>query len=334
MRIRLATLMFSILALVGAWAGWIWYELSFPYYDRTAETFVDIPRGAGTSEIASALVARGVLRNKLPFTLYVRWYGLARHLRAGEYRFFAPARPAQIVQRLVQGDVFFRTLTVPEGLTARETIALMARNGFGKESDLLPLIGRVDWVADLDRRATSLEGYLFPETYRFSRHAAGEEMLKAMVAQFRHRTLSLLASDRLPAGWTLPEIVTLASMIEKEAKVQDERRLVASVLVNRLRIRMPLACDATIIYALKQAGTYDGNLHKSDMRMASPYNTYLHPGLPPGPIANPGIDSLQAALAPAASDFFYYVSRNDGTHFFSKDLQSHLLAVARFQKHK
>lgn len=334
MRLRLAWLIFSLLALTSIFAFWMRYELASPYYGPASETFVDIPHGAGTDEIAAALLAGGVLRHQLPFTLYVRWNELGRHLRAGEYRFVAPARPAQIVRRLVQGDVFFRTLTVPEGLTARETIALMARNGFGKESDLLELIGRVDWIADLDRRATSLEGYLFPETYRFSRHAAPEEMLKTMVAQFRQRTLSMLAADRLPDGWTIPEIVALASMIEKEAKIKDERQLVASVLVNRLRIKMPLACDATIIYALKQAGTYDGNLHKSDMRIASPYNTYLHPGLPPGPIANPGIESLQAALAPAASDFFYYVSRNDGTHFFSKDLQSHLLAVARFQKHK
>lgn len=334
MRLRLVWLIVSLLALTATFALWVRYELASPYYGCGSESFVDIPHGAGTGEIADMLIAGGVLRHKLPFTLFVRWKGLGRHLQAGEYRFVAPARPAEVVQRLVQGDVFFLTLTIPEGLTARETIALMSRNGLGKESDLLQLLGRVDWIADLDRRATSLEGYLFPETYRFSRHAGPEEMLKTMVAQFRQRTLPLLAPDRLPDGWTIPEIVTLASMIEKEAKIQEERRLVASVLVNRLRIRMPLACDATIIYALKQAGGYDGNLHKPDMRIASPYNTYLHPGLPPGPIANPGMESLQAAVAPANSNFYYYVSRNDGTHFFSENLQSHLLAVARFQKHR
>ncbi len=334
MRIRLSWLICGLLALAATWAIWMRHEFYTPYYGRSSETLVDIPHGAGTSQIAGLLVAEGILRHKLPFTLYVRWHRLSRSLRAGEYRFDAPARPAEVVRRLVRGDVYYRTLTIPEGLTAREIVALMARNGFGKESNLLKLIDRVDWIADIDDHATSLEGYLFPETYRFSSHAAPEDMLKSMVAQFRLKVMPLLAAGHLPAGWTIQKTVTLASMIEREAKINEERQLVASVLVNRLRLNMPLACDATIVYALKQTGEYDGNLHKSDMKITSPYNTYLHAGLPPGPISNPGILSIQAALAPAESDFLYYVSRNDGTHFFSKDLQTHLLAVSRYQKHR
>jgi len=322
----------AFLLLLGGPAIWLQHELNTPYFGAAGlGSFVDISRGAGIGAIADALKAGGALRHKLPFLLYVRWTGQARHLRAGEYRFTSPARPARIVQRLVQGDVYFRTVTIPEGLTARETIALLVRVGFSNEKEMEELINRVDWIADLDPRAGSLEGYIWPETYRFSRHTTPEEMLKAMVTQFRVRMSSLLAANPLPSGWSIPQIVTLASMIEKEAKTADERRLVASVLRNRLRLKMPLSCDPTIIYALKMAGTYAGSLHKANLGMASAYNTYTHPGLPPGPIANPGADSLQAALEPAPSDYLYYVSRNDGTHFFSKDLRTHLQAVARYQ---
>ena len=153
-----------------------------------------------------------------------------------------------------------------------------------------------------------------------------------MVSQFHRQIGFLLDKAPLPPGWNLSRIVILASMIEKEARIPEERRLVASVLVNRLRKRMLLACDPTIIYALKLAGTYDGNLRKVDLSLDSPYNSYLKPGLPPGPIANPGSESLLAALTPADSDYFYYVSRNDGTHVFSKDLRSHQQAVSRYQK--
>jgi UPF0755 protein len=329
-----AWLILALLAIAGSGAIWIRIELATPYLGPAAEVFVDIPRGAGAGGIADALTGAGVLRHKLPFMIYVRWTGSGGYLRAGEYRFAEPARTAQIVRRLVQGDVYSRSLTIPEGLTARETAALMARNGFGMESELSALLVRTDWISDLDPKAASLEGYLFPETYRFSRHATPEEMLKTMIAQFRQRTSATLSEGHLPPGWNLPAIVTLASMIEKEARIEPERALVSSVLANRIRLKMPLDCDATIIYALKQAGVYDGNLRRQDMRLSSPYNTYLHTGLPPGPIANPSLASLQAALEPAQTDYLYYVSRNDGTHVFSKDLRAHLLAVDRFQRHR
>jgi UPF0755 protein len=221
---------------------------------------------------------------------------------------------------------------VPEGLTAEETIELLSKNGLGNPTEMEQALLKTDWILDLDPKARNLEGYLFPETYRFSRKADSETIIKSMVHQFRVRIGKILASYPPASGWNVTRIVTLASMIEKEVKIPEEGPLVASVLVNRLEKGIPPACDATIIYAMKLAGTYEGRLRKADLGMESPYNSYLHLGLPPGPICNPGEGSLRAALRPAKTDYFYYVSRNDGTHQFSKDLQSHLHAVARFQK--
>ncbi len=314
-------------------AGWIALELRTRYFGSSArETFVEVPRGAGPAAIARVLADAGVIHRRLPFLIYVRWSNSARRLQAGEYKFTSAATPEEIVQRMVHGDVFTIPVTIPEGLTARETIQLIAASGLGNLNELEKALQRTDWIRDLDPAASSLEGYLFPETYSFSRKASSQEIVKAMVDQFKVRLARLTEEYPIPKNWSVSQIVILASMIEKEVKTSAERPLVASVLVNRLARGMPLGCDPTIIYALKFDNKYDGNIHKADLRIDSPYNTYLHPGLPPGPIANPGEESLKAALFHQKTDFLYYVSRNDGTHQFSKDIQSHLSAVARFQK--
>jgi UPF0755 protein len=312
---------------------WLERELNAPYYGANkAETFVEIPRGAKTADIAELLVKAGVIRHRIPFIGYVRWKNLSARLQAGDYRFASPATPIQILERLLRGDVYFITVTIPEGLTAHETVALIANAGVGKLALLEASLAHAEWVRDLAPASQNLEGYLFPETYHFSRHATSDDILKAMIDQCRLRLKKLLASCPLPPNLTVAQAVTLASMIEKEARNQEERFLVSSVLFNRLEKRMPLACDPTIIYALKLAGKYNGNIRKIDLEITSPYNTYIHTGLPPGPISNPGEESLRAALAPAKTDFLYFVARNDGTHQFSKDFRSHSLAVSQFQK--
>jgi UPF0755 protein len=322
-----------LVVVLGAIGIWLRSELEAPYYHNAApETFVDIPRGASNSEIADLLVTSGVLRTRLPFLLYLRYADLGRRIQAGEYRFSVSSTPKQIAQRLAKGDIYFRALTVPEGLTAEEVIELAAKNSLGKRAEMEQALLKTEWIRDLDPHAQNLEGYLFPETYRFGRKADSETIIKTMVRQFRAKLNRTMETYPLRSGWSISQIVILASMIEKEVKKPEEGPLVASVLVNRLDRKIPLACDATIIYAMKLAGIYEGHLGKADLGMASPYNSYIHLNLPPGPICNPGVASLRAALNPARTEYLFYVSRNDGTHQFSKDFDSHLRAVDKFQK--
>jgi UPF0755 protein len=330
------TAIWSTLALALA-AGiavlWLHIELTTPYYGaRSAEVFVEISGGAGARTVASLLADAGVVKSRFPFQTYVRWTGIDRHLKAGEYRFNVPATPLEVAQRIADGDIYFHSVTIPEGLTLQETVSVIVQAGLGKREELDRAMRRVDWIGDLDPLARSLEGYVFPDTYRFPRDVSADQIVQTAVRGFRNHFSALLSAHPLPAGWSPRRIVTLASMIEKETGAPSERPLVASVLVNRLDRRMPLACDPTIIYALKLAGRFDGNLRKKDLSLDSPYNTYVHAGLPPGPICSPGEESLRAALVPEPADYLYFVSRNDGTHQFSRDLGSHAEAVARYQK--
>jgi UPF0755 protein len=312
---------------------WLRSELETPYYHNPEpEVFVEIPRGASITETADLLMHFGVLRAHLPFLLYLRYSNSGRHIQAGEYRFSEAATPKQIAQRLIRGDVFFRALTVPEGLTAEETIELAVKDSLGNREEMEQTLLKTEWIRDLSPNAQNLEGYLFPETYRFRRKTDSETILKTMMQRFRIKLGKTMEAYPLRTGWSIAQIVILASMIEKEVKKPEEGPLVASVLTNRLDKKMPLACDATIIYAMKLAGTYKGHLGKRDLGMDSPYNSYLHPNLPPGPICNPGVASLRAALNPARTEYLYYVSKNDGTHQFSKDYASHSRAVDKYQR--
>jgi UPF0755 protein len=323
-----------IAAFAAAAAGfWLFSELKKPYFKaQTGELFVEIPRGASVDKVAGLLTDAGVLRHRLPFRIYMRYAKLGRSIQAGEYRFDRSASPRQIAGRLIRGDVYFRSITIPEGLTARETIALLTKNRLGDPDELERVLQKAELIADLAPGARNLEGFLFPETYRFRRQADSETIIRTMIGQFRLKFARVLQAHPIQEGWTLSRIVILASLIEKEVKRAQEGPMVASVLINRLDKNMPLGCDATIIYAMKLAGTYEGRLGKKDLAMESPYNSYRNIDLPPGPICNPGADSIRAALNPARTDYFYYVSRNDGTHQFSKDLRTHINAVNLFQR--
>jgi len=306
-------------------------ELHSPYYSaEEEEVFINIPPGTGASKITEMLKDQGVLHMRLPLRLWMRYHGVDRNLKAGEYRFSGKATPIEIAERLTRGDIYFRSITIPEGMTAMETVDLLASNGFGDREKLEAMLLRTDLIKDLNPNAKNLEGYLFPATYRFGRNDDEEAIIRAMVGQFRSRINRILTDSPLPDGLTVADIVVIASMIEKEARVSWERPIVASVIHNRLRIRMKLDIDATVVYAMKLAGTWDGRILRADLQMDSPYNTYIYRDLPPGPIGNPGESTIRAALNPARTDYLFYVARNDGTHHFSRDLQSHNNAVNRY----
>ena len=261
----IAVILIVCLAAVGIWFR---SELEKPYYHNSApEVFVDIPRGASLTGTADLLAHFGIIKKRLPFLLYCRIANPKRYIQAGEYRFAEAASPKQIARRLMRGDVFYRSLTIPEGLTAEEIIDLAEKNGLGKRAEMEQALEKIEWIRDLDPNAQNLEGYLFPETYRFSRKAVSKTIIKTMVNQFRKKIAETLASYPMPEGWNISKIVILASMIEKEVKNPEEGPLVASVLVNRLDKKMSLDCDATIIYAMKLAGIYEARLSKRDLEI-------------------------------------------------------------------
>jgi len=255
----------------------------------------------------------------------------ARPLKAGEYRFTDAMSPADVIEKLARGDVYLRPITFPEGLTISEMGAIFEQHGFGTAKEFVDAAKRAaPAIRDLDPGATSLEGYIFPETYSLPRYTTAPMLVEQMVERFKHVTAELRA-DALAHNTSVREIVTLASLVEKETAKPEERAIVAAVYRNRLRLGMPLQCDPTVIYALRQAGLYNGNLTRTNLQFDSRYNTYRYPGLPPGPIAAPGRASLEAAARPADVPYLYFVSKNDGSHVFATTLAEHNRNVQQYQ---
>ncbi len=302
-------------------------SLSWPYAGFEGETFVDIPRGTSAHAMARSLAEAGVVRYRWQFLL-ARALRPRLRLQAGEYRFARPASTWEVLDRLARGDVVFYELLVPEGSNMFDIAAALASLGIMSAEQFLRAARDPTLILDLAPRAPSLEGYLFPDTYRLSRHATPEEVCRQMTNRFRQVWASLGTQA------DVHETVTLASLIEKETALPQERPLVASVFLNRLRLGMPLQCDPTAIYAALLEDSYRGAIFRSDLERRQRYNTYQYPGLPPGPIANPGLESLKAALHPAQSDYIYFVALPDGSgaHQFSRDLNSHQRAVARYRR--
>jgi UPF0755 protein len=304
-------------------------ETAFRGYEAP-EVFVDLPPGSSTQSIGSRLVDAGVVRDRLSFRIALWETGAARRLKAGEYRFDQPMTPHEVVEKLARGDVYLLAVTFPEGLTIRDMAAIFEERGLGPAADFLRAARDPSEIRDLDPGARDLEGYLYPETYRLPRRATAKDLVGMMVKRFR-QVFAPLESDALARGFSPRRLVTLASLVERETGKPDERPIVAAVYANRLKIGMGLQCDPTVIYALARAGRYTGNLTHADLSFDSPYNTYRYAGLPPGPIASPGRTSLEAAAHPADVDFLYFVSRNDGSHEFARDLATHNRNVQKYQ---
>jgi UPF0755 protein len=321
-----------VVAAVAAAAAVIYERAAEPFkgYEAT-EQYVDLPPGANTRSIGDRLVQAGVVRDALTFRVALWRSGVARQLKAGEYRFDRPLSALDVVAKIARGEVYLSAITFPEGLTIDDMAALFEARGFGTAASFRSAASDRTLVADLDPQARDLEGYLFPETYALPRRASASDLVHMMVRRF-HQVFAPLRAEADAQGLSARQVVTLASMVEKETGRPDERPLVSSVYLNRLRIGMGLQCDPTVIYGLRRAGRYTGNLTRDNLAWHSPYNTYLHAGLPPGPIAAPGRSSLEAAARPAPVNYLYFVSRNDGSHVFARSLEEHNRNVYRYQK--
>ncbi len=324
-----------ILLVVAAGGVWAYINLGLPYkaYQST-EQFVEIPVGRGPASIGKTLADAGVVSSSEAFRLAVWLRGSGRRLQAGEYRFERPMTAAEVVDKLAKGEVHVRAVTFREGLTVREMAAVFESAGFGSAADFIAASRNAALIKDLDPEARDLEGYLFPDTYTLPRSATAVQLIERMVNRFQKAATPELRQGATARGLTLRQLVTLASLVEKETAKPDERPVVSGVYTNRLKIGMGLQCDPTVIYALMLAGRYDGNIRKGDLQIDSPYNTYRYAGLPPGPIAAPGEASLHAAANPAAVPYLYFVSRNDGSHVFSTTLDEHNRNVNEFQRRR
>ena len=343
---KLLLLVLALILLAGAASGaWVYSDLHKRVSHNKTGQYIEIPKGSSPSSIIKKLVAEGIVKHEWPLKFYLKSTGKGSTLKAGEYDFPSPISPLSVVAKLQQGQRRLNRITIPEGWTrwdiAREMVQLPELH-LGSEAQALALMDNVSLIRDLDPKATNLEGYLFPDTYEFSPETTGEELIEMMVKRFRsvwkpdwtERARSLNLSPR--------EIVTTASIIETEAKLDSERPLVASVIYNRLQKNIPLAVDSSVIYASKLEGKwrYDGKVYLSDIQRRSPYNTRIYAGLPPGPVASPGESSLKAALNPASSDYLYYVrnpDRDDGAHNFynnSHDFETGVQALRNWERER
>ena len=319
----------AALLVAGAFVALVW----MPYRGYAGDSrVIDVPRGTSVRSLARLLRQEGIVLSPLAFRTLVWLEGPLATVKAGRYEFRGTASLADVSRHLLEGNVVQLQVTIPEGLRLKEIVRLLAGQGLGQEQELIQATRRTEWVKDLDPAALDLEGYLFPDTYRLASGISAEEVVRPMVERFREVFGPAWTGRAGELGLSVRQVVTLASLIEEETGAPEERPLIAAVFHNRLRQRMRLQCDPTVIYALERDGLYRGFLTRKDLRHDSPYNTYVYGALPPGPISSPGREALQAALYPANADYLYFVSMNTGRHFFSRQLRDHERAVQLYQR--
>ena len=292
---------------------------------------VDIPEGMTLRQLAARLEQERLIRSQWAFVLLGKLTGADRHIKVGEYEVHAGMRPGEMLAEFLSGHVVLYQVTIPEGYTIVELAQVFAQHGVADPEDLIRLAHDGEFIRSLDIEAASLEGYLFPDTYKFARRTKPKEILTEMVQGLRRVLTPELRQRAQEIHMSLHQVLTLASVIEKETGAVEEREFISAVFHNRLKRGIPLQSDPTVIYGLE---SFDGNLRKADLESKSPYNTYRVRGLPPGPIANPGLGSIRAALYPAPTRHLYFVSRNNGTHQFSSTLAEHNQAVDKYQRHR
>jgi UPF0755 protein len=329
---RLVLFVILVLVVCAAGAAWFYTGVDRPYKGYSeSEQFVEIPQGSGSATIAKRLADAGVVQDVNTFRLALWVTGQSRRLQAGEYRFDRPMSARQVAEKIGRGEVYVHPITFREGLTIKQMAEWYEAKGFGAAKDFLAAAKHAELVQSIDPAAKDLEGYLFPDTYALPRHATADQLVARMVASFMKALTPDLIEKAAANGQDVRQLVTLASIVEKETGKAEERPMVAAVYANRLRIGMGLQCDPTVIYALERVGRFNGNLTREDLQFDSPYNTYRYAGLPPGPIASPGRASLEAAASPAPVPYLYFVSRNDGSHAFASTLEEHNRNVQQYQ---
>jgi len=309
--------------------AWAWRELHTPL-PASAGTVVVVPSGESFRAVAARLHAAGALRHPLLLAAWARLTRLDRSVRSGEFRLDVPRSPIELLALLQSSNDAGALVTIPEGLTAEQVAAVLEERGYGGRDVFRCVMQDPALLTELGLPASGVEGFLFPDTYAFDPATPPADIVRAMVARFHQQTADLAASRRA-AGLSETEMVTLASVIEKETGQPAERALISGVFHNRMRLGMPLQSDPTVLYG---RGEGRGPITRADLQAPNPYNTYVHHGLPPGPIANPGRAALEAAVAPATTDALYFVSRNDGSHAFSTTLDEHNRAVRRYQPNR
>lgn len=307
--------------------AWLRSRLDQPYKGFSEPVFLEFRRGVTTAEMAARLEESGVVERRWLF-MAARLFRRSARLQAGEYKFDRAASPLDVYSRIARGDIFYLELLIPEGFNMFDVAEAVEKLGTMKAADFLAAARDPALIRNLDPKAESLEGYLFPNKYRVYRTTTARQICQLMTNEFRARWQALHTQANVH------DAVTMAAMVEREARLPEERPKVASVFYNRLRVGMKLDCDPTTVYAALLENRYRGVIHRSDLDSKNPYNTYQHPGLPPGPIANPGMASIRAALDPAQTPYLYFVARADGSggHNFSDSLRNHLSAVAQYQR--
>lgn len=330
-----------VVVLVLACAGvsyWIYSSMNKPRAHSKANQFVEIPRGSTPNEIIEKLQSEGILQSALPVQIYVRSFGDANKMRAGEYQFDSPITPMQVLKELEKGEQRTTKLTIPEGFTRFDIAKRIAEN-FPQappvdERAILALMDDTSLIKDFDPQAKNLEGYMFPSTYNIAKGATAQQIIKTLVEQFK-KTWKPEWNDRAKQiGRTPHEIVTIASLIETESKIETERPVVASVIYNRIAKNIPLGIDQTAVYIAKMQNRWDGVINKSDLEVDSPYNTRKFGGIPPGAISSVSESALNAALNPAQTDYLYYVldvTKGDGSTAFFNNARDFERAKAAYQ---
>jgi len=336
---------FALLVLLLAIGGfWINSAVKKPFTHKAAEKIITIPPKTSTSAILTKLQQEGIINNATAVSWWLRTFGRGKVLKTGDYQFDSPITPLQVIDKLVRADVATRKITIPEGYNQWEIAEKLAAPLIGmkepapaSKDELLPLFKNTKLITDLDPKATDLEGYLFPDTYEYTTTTTRAQIIEAMVKRFRKVYTPELMSQAHTMGMNTRQIITMASLIEKEAKVDRDRELISQVYHKRLKMGMNLACDPTVIYGAILAGKYkwNGKIYQSDLDRLSPYNTYKLPGLPPGPIASPGKRAIEAAVNPSQTDYLFFVVdgvKRDGSHVFTTNGADHERAVANYRQ--